>query len=552
MTIIASVPSKYLLWHYRSKHESLIAFSNSKYYGNKLMTFPSPDDITTKLKYQHVKGGVYDRGGTRQNRAEANAIVAEVRHRLLKGNSNDRSIGIITFNSNQQGLIEDLLTELFKNEPKLEEIANQYSEPIFVKNLENVQGDERDIILFSVGYGPDKTGTVSLNFGPLNRDGGWRRLNVAVSRARYEMKVFSTLTSDQINLNRTSAEGVAGLKAFLEYAEKGRTVLHYKTAESAKSEDELVLSIADALRAEGYQIETNIGCSGYHVDIAVVSPARKDCYSLAIICDGYNSRSARTARDREIVQQQVLWQLGWRIHRVWALDWWHDREKTLKSIIYAIKNADDLPGDDEGIPVNKVKSFIAPPPTVLIEEPDPRIQPYEYEESYMFSISAEDFSEGYHDRSVREKINSVIEKESPVSFGTLCRRVASAFGFAQVGQRMRRHLSWTFDNMHLKQTGDRSYPFYWRADQDPKTYNIFRPESRRDSPDIAPEEIAVAAIMILENQGALPMDALTREVANTFNFTRLGSKVLPSMQAGIEYAISMGRAEKVEDKIQLV
>ena len=546
-----SLPSKYLLWHYRSKHESLIAFSNSKYYGNKLMTFPSPDDITTKLKYQHVKGGVYDRGGTRQNKAEAVAIIEEVRKRLSSSDGSRRSIGIITFNSNQQGLIEDMLTDLFKSNPALEETANKCSEAIFVKNLENVQGDERDIILFSVGYGPDANGNVSLNFGPLNRDGGWRRLNVAVSRARYEMKVFSTLTSDQINLNRTSAEGVAGLKAFLEYAEKGRESLRYNTASSTRSDDDLVLSIASALRDKGYQVETNVGCSGYKVDIAVVSPVKKDSYSLAIICDGYNSRSARTARDREVVQQQVLWLLGWRVHRVWALDWWHNNERTMNGIIAAINNADDLPGDDEIIPFNPVKTFVAPPAAAIFEEPDPRIQEYESEDEYYFSPSAEDFCDGYYDSSVRQKIQAVIEKESPVSFGIICRRVSTAFGFAQTGSRMRRYISYTLDSMKLNHSGDPDYPFYWRGDQDPKNLNVFRPDSNRDSTDIAPEEIAVAVVMILENQGALPMEALTREVANTFNFTRLGSKVLPSMQAGINYAISIGKARLDDDKVHL-
>lgn len=547
-----SLPSKYLLWHYRSKHESLIAFSNSKYYGNKLMTFPSPDDISTKLRYQAVKDGVYDRGGTRQNKAEAKAIIEEVRKRLSGPDGSRRSIGIITFNSNQQSLIEDMLTEMFKAHPELEKIANECDEPIFVKNLENVQGDERDVILFSVGYGPDSNGMVSLNFGPLNRDGGWRRLNVAVSRARYEMKVFSTLTSDQINLNRTSAEGVAGLKAFLEYAEKGRDALRYNTAASTRSDDSLVLSIASVLREKGYKVETNVGCSGYRIDIAVVNPEKKDCYSLAIICDGYNSRSAKTARDREIVQQQVLWMLGWRVHRVWALDWWHDNERTLKGIIDAIDSSDDLPDDDEVVPFNPVKSFIAPPPVPVTEEPDPRIRPYESEDSYYFSASSDEFCEGYFDTSVREKITLVIEKEAPVSFGTICRRVSNAFGFAQTGPRMKRYISNMLDRMSLSQTGDPEYPFYWRRGQEAEDLDYFRPESNRDSTDIAPEEIAVAVLMILENQGSLPMDALLRETANTFNFTRLGSRVMPSMQSGINYAISLGKTEIVDDKVQLI
>lgn len=215
-----SIPSKYLLWHYRSKHESLITFSNSEYYDNKLMTFPSPDNIESKVRMVAVDG-YYDKGKSRQNQAEAQAIVDEIARRLRSEKLRRKSMGVVTFNVVQQALIEDLLSDLFAFHPELETFALECEEPLFIKNLENVQGDERDVILFSVGYGPDAEGRVSMNFGPLNRAGGERRLNVAVSRARYEMIIFSTLRSDMIDLNRTSSIGVAGLKRFLEYAEKG-------------------------------------------------------------------------------------------------------------------------------------------------------------------------------------------------------------------------------------------------------------------------------------------------------------------------------------------
>lgn len=208
-----SIPSKHLLWHYRSKHESLIAFSNSNYYENKLLTFPSPDNRATKVTNQYVPG-YYDRGKTRQNHFEAKAVVAEIIKRLSNPKLAQKSIGIVTFSSVQQNIIEDLLNEEFKKNPELEKTATDAQEPVFVKNLENVQGDERDVILFSVGYGPDKEGKLYLNFGPLNREGGWRRLNVAISRARYEMTVFSTLRSDQIDISRTSSEALPELKPF--------------------------------------------------------------------------------------------------------------------------------------------------------------------------------------------------------------------------------------------------------------------------------------------------------------------------------------------------
>ena len=331
-----TLPSKHLIWHYRSRHESLIAFSNSKYYDNKLRTFPSPDDLQTRIAYEHVKG-LYDRGGARQNKAEAKAIVEEIKKRLEDPVLSKKSIGVVTFNSNQQSLIEDLLNSMFVKNPHLEKIAMESAEPIFVKNLENVQGDERDVILFSIGYGADKDGKVTMNFGPLNRDGGWRRLNVAVSRARYEMKVFSTLTSDQIDLNRTSAEGVAGLKDFLEYVERGKLISRNDC--NADRCDGFVENVAEELRKAGYEVRTNIGTSGYKIDLGIVNPDNPSTYLMAIICDGYNYSSSRCARDREIIQPEILKTLGWNIYRLWMMDWWTMKEVTLNNLLRTLKES---------------------------------------------------------------------------------------------------------------------------------------------------------------------------------------------------------------------
>lgn len=329
-----TLPSKHLIWHYRSRHESLISFSNSKYYDNKLRTFPSPDDLQSRILYQHVEG-LYDRGGARQNKEEAKAVVEEIKKRLEDPELSKKSIGVVTFNSNQQSLIEDLLNSMFIKNPHLEKVAMASYEPIFIKNLENVQGDERDVILFSIGYGADKDGKVTMNFGPLNRDGGWRRLNVAVSRARYEMKVFSTLTSDQIDLNRTSAEGVAGLKDFLEYVEKGKLVS--RNGSDTDRCDGFVENVALELRNRGYEVRTNIGTSGYKVDIGIVNPYNPTSYLMAVICDGYNYSSSRCARDREIIQMDVLRNLGWDVYRLWIMDWWTMKDTTLKKLTSAIE-----------------------------------------------------------------------------------------------------------------------------------------------------------------------------------------------------------------------
>lgn len=316
--ISLSLPANTLRWHYRSRHESLISFSNSKYYANSLLTFPSTDDLTSKVTLKRVDG-LYERGGTRQNKAEAEAIVAEIKRRLE--NDPDRSIGVITFSQPQQAAVERRLETMLRNNPGLEEIASHMDEPIFVKNLENVQGDERDVILFSVGYGPDKSGRIPMNFGPLNQCGGWRRLNVAVSRARCEMKVFSSLSPDDIRVDYNTPKGVVGLRDFIRYASEGRKTLEEYSAEAAER-DAWVEKLAAELRERGLRVNTNIGTSDFRIDIAVLDED-EGRYSYGIICDGPNYASAPSAVDREVVRPAILKNLGWNITRRWIIDEWH-------------------------------------------------------------------------------------------------------------------------------------------------------------------------------------------------------------------------------------
>ena len=227
--LAASIPSRTLNLHYRSRHESLIAFSNDRYYDNELVTFPSPTVGDDAVRLERMSADAfYARGGARTNQEEARAIVAEIVGRLTQPNASDqaRSIGVVTFNSEQQTLIENLLDDARRRKPEIEwAFSAEAPEPVFVKNLETVQGDERDVILFSVTYGPDRAGHVTMNFGPLNRQGGERRLNVALTRARHELVVFSTLRPDAIDLSRTRARAVADLRDFLRFAENGRRVL---------------------------------------------------------------------------------------------------------------------------------------------------------------------------------------------------------------------------------------------------------------------------------------------------------------------------------------
>ena len=551
-----TLPSKYLRWHYRSKHESLIAFSNSKYYENRLHTFPSPDDLCTKIGYQHVEG-VYDRGGSRQNKAEAEAIIKEIEHRLSDPILSKMSIGVVTFNTNQQSLLEDMLNDLFVKRPDLEKVALECEEPIFIKNLENVQGDERDVILFSIGYGQDKAGRVTLNFGPLNRDGGWRRLNVAVSRARYEMKVFSTLLSEQIDLRRTSAEGVAGLKEFLEYAERGVAAgAAEAVATSTSSTDGLVEAVARAIREKGYEVRTNIGTSGYKIDIGVVNPSESTSYVLGILCDGYNYTSSRSARDREIVQVGVLRKLGWKIWRLWAMDWWNDKDAIIEEICSKIEDAiagryvevEEEPirlysgfatGEDAGlepssddVPQQNAEPISQPSESVS------QLLPYTFAELAPFPLSSDGVTNGFYDDIIKSFIDEVIETEAPIKHDLLCKRVLRAIDIARMGPRLAARMQSIIDSMNLKTTQEIG-PVYWKDSQNPKDYHHIRYSNEREAMHIPDMESKNAALYVLKQQGAMPFESLIREMGKTFGYSRTGDNVYMAMMSGIQLAADL-------------
>ncbi|MFW6257608.1 MAG: DUF3320 domain-containing protein [Prolixibacteraceae bacterium] len=563
-----SMPSKHLLWHYRSKHESLIAFSNSNYYDNKLMTFPSPDDIATKVSNVHVPG-YYDRGKSRQNKFEAAAITEEVIRMLSDPELSKRSIGIVTFSSAQQNLIEDLLNEAFKQRPELESVALESMEPIFIKNLENVQGDERDVILFSMGYGPDKNGNISLNFGPLNREGGWRRLNVAVSRARYEMKVFSTLRSDQIDITRTSSEGVAGIKAFLEYSEKGKKVLTQKNFFPIEKTNSFENHIAEELRKFGYDVHSNIGCSGYRIDIGVVDPENSSEYILGILTDGEIYKSAKTAKDREMIRMQVLQLLGWNIYKLWTPDWWDNPRKVMQEIKDAIENAQN-PVDPE--PISSVHSE---PAEAVSEEKrqqfagvklqgitqhviKPKTNSQKYQVSALstkcLSLSDEFYNPRYY-TIIKNQIQYIIQRESPISHNLLSRRILNAWGISRLGSRLNEFLFEIYKELGLKETKQNGLVFYWNSEQYPETYKIFRvPENddqKRSADDLPKVEIAAGVVEILTNQISLPVDDLVKETARLFGYARLGGNVEHAMKTGIEYALKKGIIAENNERITL-
>lgn len=322
----AGIPTQQLNWHYRSRDESLIAFSNWNYYDGRLVTFPSPSTASDAVQL-HAVEGVYDRGGSRTNVTEARAIVQLIVQRLVQWlavpEAARQTLGVITFNIEQQGLILDLLDEARRADKRLEWFfEDAREEPVIVKNLENIQGDERDVMLFSITYGADAAGKLSMAFGALNGEGGEKRLNVAVTRARRELHVFSCLRADQIDLSRTKALGVRHLKGFLDYAARGAVALASQDMGSqGPAENAFEQAIKHAIEQRGWEVRSQIGVSGYRIDLGVVHPDRAGAYLAGVECDGATYHSSASARDRDKTRQAVLEGLGWSILRIWSTDW---------------------------------------------------------------------------------------------------------------------------------------------------------------------------------------------------------------------------------------
>ena len=523
--IALSIPSRYLTWHYRSKHESLIAFSNSQYYDGKLYTFPSVDDRASKVTYIPING-VYDKGRTRSNMAEAQAIVKEVLRRLANDELNKFSIGIIAFSSVQQNLIEDLLTDALAGNPQLETKAYEGEEPIFVKNLENVQGDERDIILFSIGYGPNKEGKVSMNFGPLNNQGGERRLNVAASRARYEMMIFSSLKSEQIDLKRTKAKGVEGLKKFLEFAERGSLSVP-SSQQMAVQGAGLLNDIAKALRQRGYTVDTSVGRSNFKIDLAVISPKQPDKYILGILCDGVNFVKANTMRDREIVQPNVLNMLHWNIFRIWSVDWFEDKEKILDNIEAAIQEyLSDEPAPQESTeetPITTFKDELKN--AVSVEIVNDKQQTYQFAnlQSCGEGNSIDDVLE--HASIVAKQVAQLIEVEQPITNSLICKRIVKAWDVSRVTPRVQTLVDNILTRYYTDGYDLKKVKTYWKDSETASAYQTYRVDSGRDILDIPIIEIANAMLYTIEQQISVPREECKRLTSQVLGFSHFGKNI---------------------------
>ncbi len=577
-----NMPQTHLLWHYRSRHESLISFSNHQFYENKLFTFPSVNDRESKVSLVHVDG-VFERGKGRRNRAEAEAVVAEICRRCHDPELSKLSVGVITFNISQQVLIDDLLNDACVNDPVLEKWMYESEEPLFIKNLENVQGDERDVILFSVGYGPDESGKVYMNFGPLNRDGGWRRLNVAVSRARSEMIVFSTLTPDQIDLSKTDAAGVVALKAFLAYAGGEEMALNESSSSQLQSvKAGIAKRIRTLLKAEGFDTDLNVGRSEYKIDVGVIDPEHPDTYILGILLDGSSYGAAKTTRDRELAQINILRDLGWNVMRIWTMDWWDNRHKEIKRIVAEVhrlqEEAKRKAEEETAQPQEEVAEEAAedttetavstdevvrevtedpltPTGETAVEEAAPAeqptapatpacIQPYTVAVLNNAPLSAEELLSGVHDYTLLRSLETVLDAEAPIYRTVLFKRVLDSFGITRSGVRLFGYLENLLENLYPFVTMDGEEAVYWNKSQDPNAYHIIRVNEkegvRRDPAEIPYIEMVNAMCYVLFTQIGIPHDGLVREAAKLLGFSHVIGSIAILAEEGFAKLTDMG------------
>ncbi|MFG6146825.1 DUF3320 domain-containing protein [Halobacillus sp. B23F22_1] len=558
-SLAVQMPQKHLRWHYRSEHESLISFSNSHFYENKLVTFPSIDDLQSRVSLRNVEG-IYDRGKTKQNKIEAESIVNDIFSRLSNTEKHHESIGVVTFSQPQQTLIEDMIDERLKQDSTMEKyFTDEVNEPVFVKNLENVQGDERDIILFSVGYGPDHTGHMTLNFGPLNRDGGWRRLNVAVSRAKKEMVIFSSMDPDKINLSRTKADGVHSLKAFMEFAKRGSIPTDIKNQVNNKRTNSNVISpkIKEFLVHHGYQVETNVGNSDFKVDLAVVDN-RTRRYLAAIQIDGHRYANFTTTRDRNKLGELMLERLGWHIIKVWSVEWWHNEKKQMADLLEQLQEIEKInlvkkkknhpnPSEETSTIHEKINNFVVS---------EDRIQQVIYYEPVVLdevSIPNDYFYTFEGKRVIQEQIKKILEGEAPVSFLNLTRKIINAWGFSRSGAKLEKVIQDVLTGLKVYETNEEKGKFLWKNHEQFSSYSEFRVKSRhrRALQDISKIEYSNRVIQIAKAALRLPKADLIREISNQLGYNRTSTNTEIYVQEAIDLSLKEGLiTEDVEGNIE--
>ncbi|BDO43812.1 DUF3320 domain-containing protein [Cellulomonas sp. NTE-D12] len=578
----ARVPSRWLSWHYRSQDESLIAFSNRHYYENRLSSFPAPLPRDSR---KHPDGygislvrvaGTFERSGRgralRTNRVEAEAIVRDVQQRFWASADVAPSLGVITFNAQQRDLIDNLLRDSGDDRIVL---ALDEPDGLFVKNLENVQGDERDCILFSVAFSANDKGVVPLNFGPLSKPGGERRLNVAVTRARRQVVLYASFDPAQLRAEETTQVGTKHLKAYLELAAHGVDAIQ-DTGGRLALVDRHRDDIADSLRAAGFTVSTDVGLSDFRVDISVADASAPEQPLLAILLDGPGWRARRTVADRDGLPVDVLKaMMRWPgVARVWQPEWLRDREGTLERLAQALVDAREARRAAPSITVGEATAAAQPvaatepvapraaevsTPSRSVEDlvpvrslattsarPSSNRHPHlaEYAEWIPPRMGArsvlDELPYPHAARRVARAATAAIEAEGPIHPDRLAKLVASAFDLSRVNDDRRQAILRTVPQEHRPTHGE---GFYWPAGVDPMTWRVVRvptPGESRALEEISLHEISNAMRVAAEEAGGMTGEEVKLAALNLFGGRRRTDAIRDRLSQALTHATQRG------------
>ncbi len=541
-----------LRWHYRSRHHSLIAVSNHEFYEDKLYIVPSPYSASGSLglKFNHVPEGVYDRGASRTNRVEAKAVCRGILKHARE--DHQKSLGVATFSIQQRQAIEDELELLRRENPDVESFfSSHYVEPFFIKNLENVQGDERDVIFISVGYGRDANGYMAMGFGPLSVEGGERRLNVLISRAKLRCEIFSSITADDIDLERARSRGAAAFKAFLSFAQTGRLPISQPSGGEEQSPFEE--AVAQAVESLGYQVHRQVGIAGFFVDLGVLHPKQPSRYVLGIECDGAAYHHSRSARDRDRLRQAVLEDHGWIIHRIWSTDWFQRPFEQLRKAAEAIARAESAIDENtlEELPSSHFEV------TTEAENGIERETIFEIDNRGISSLS-EPYGEARFDvpsklephelytKDMAAIVLRIVEHEGPIHEEEIVTRVRMLWAKGRAGSRIHDAVARAIHSLVVSKVcvrEDECLTLPGSAVRVRNRANVMSPTLRKPE-HLPPSEIRCAILSILDASHGAARTEIPVAVARLLGFqsTSAQLKAVTESQIG-----NLVRAEKIEE-----
>ena len=535
----ASMQQHRLCWHYRSRYEQLIAFSNKNFYDNDLITFPSSKakDFGIGIDYYHVDG-VFDRKA-HVNRKEAEFIVDLIYRNIEE--YPERSLGVVAFSIAQQDLIDKLLSKRRQETPEKEFFFRKDNrEAFFIKNLETVQGDERDTIIFSIAYGVDSQGRFSHNFGPLNRLGGERRLNVAVTRAKINLQVVSSMHYTNIDLAKTSADGAKLLREYLDYAENGNIALERSLSVNKfeQFDSDFELEVCEFLKGRGFSVDTQVGCSGFRIDIGLKRPNSSD-YVLAIECDGATYHSAKNARDRDRLRQDILERMGWKFYRIWSTDWFRNKAVEQQRLFDAAVKAVTNTEREEVLQKNSPSA-----------EPFENIMPEKHFEFPVYKFADIDILSKQYSQDFKGMIKAILEIEAPLSEEFLLKRIAPLFGREKV-------TNFVYEIYKQKMFGYQCYDiirengFLYLKNGKDIQFRCAGDDGKRDIKQIAPEELAAGMFEILKQNVSADKNGLYHDLAIQCGVTRTGKAINETMDSALNLLIRKGKVILDDGRISI-